>query len=701
MSFFSRSLPLLIVISVLVGGFFLPSQVYAQGAWWDDVVTGLAAAGGGCWLGSFGGPIGCAIGAGIGAIGGFSVGDRLISWLLDWIPWLVDIATKWALGIILPFVLELVKFGIVISTAGVTKFQPVLDAAAVTTSIANLLLIAILIIIAMATITGLGGENYQVRRALPRLIFLVLIVNFSVVIVGLVADMGNTLMRFFWNNSGFVGSGTVTLDAYILKNMNLSTAAAQTTVNTIQEILEKSGVFPNTSATIVKAGLYLIILFLGAYAVWIFLRMALLFIMRIAVLWILIITAPAVFILGIIPLGAGYLARWWRELFNWSFVGPIMFFFLFFALIIWGQLNIFLASTPSAPSGGIVALPSAYAAETVSGVGNIKAFSLFLIFPIVGLFLMYALNISKQMAGEVANAIIDSVIGLGKSLTLGGAALATGAALSGVGGVILKNPRIGRLAERLQATRFGRGIGTRLGYAHQAVSEKEGKLALAESKSWEDVVGKWDQATLERNLGPRSFRDARQRQAIALAALAKNVPFSQSAYTRAKGLAISGSKLERELKKSYLHYDTGLETTPGKLDLKKVASRATRENINVDLMLTGTSEEQKNDILATMALVWDRGDMSRITKERADLVAEIKEFQDSLQETKKVNPRGYEDFIQRIATNTGRLKEEVEEALGQQNKWIKSPHATRAAGRGGAFTGGSAPGSTPAGGTTP
>lgn len=445
-----------VIVFLTICIFISPLQAHAVS--FEGLGLGLAAGAGIC-LTPIVGWLGCGIAIAGGAAIGFTAGNDLLEAIFYGIIFLANfIATtliSWA-AFLLDAAIDFNTQRVIDS--GDAASQVVLRAAAITTSLANLVLVAILIIVALATIAGI--ENYGVRRILPVFIAMALIVNFSTIFVGGVVDAGNTVMDFFWTNSNF---NNVNLAGYIQRNMKISETGLASTKN-LDQLIKTSG--SETVGIVAQAAGSLIIIIVGLFAAYIFFRMAMIFLLRIGIFWILIMTAPLVFILGILPYTRKYFREWWDQLLNWAFIGPITFFFMFFGLIIWSSLNIQLQA----------AVP-----------GEINSMSFMLVFPIILLFFMYALNISKKMAGSIANSIIDSAVSITKGLTLGTAAMAGGAAIAGIGRAALRNPRVASIIGRLQQSNVPgrRAIGKRLSTARDdAIKTQVDRLGTSR-RIWE------------------------------------------------------------------------------------------------------------------------------------------------------------------------------------------------------------------------
>lgn len=577
----------LLVIFFIVGMLLLPFIAYAEdGSFAKDLVW---AAGKGCLVG-FGiglatGIVGAPFGCLVGVIGGTilsGISDTILSYVIGFIIGIINFIASFIISLILPYVVRLLSFTIALNIQPLTHFQPILDATQVVRDFSNLILVAILIIIAMATIVGM--ESYGVRKTLPLLIGIALIVNFSTVIVGLVIDSGNTVMRFFWESSGF---NETPMEQYIIRNMKLSQVAAQGSEADVASLLGAENFnFGDTKAVLMKAALYLIILLITLFAVYIFLRLALVFLIRIAAVWIILITAPIIFVMGAVPFGKARLTEWWKELLNWAFLGPVVFFFLFFGLIVWTQMNSYFAGGTKVieASGTNVA----YAAGA-GGSRNLEAFSLFFILPIILFFFQYALNTSKKMAGNVANSLVDSAISIGKGVAFGGLALGAGAAVAGIGGNLLRRAGTKKMYERLQ--QFGsrplQRIGSRLEYAHNQAVGKEAQRAQATYSGLDALqTGTLDPATGTYTAGSIIGRwdtlDARQKVTAAGILMERNETLPDNIAQEALRLAPTINKdIEKKLKRSApnMRFANAAMATTGGVNVAEMYNYARTNNV--------------------------------------------------------------------------------------------------------------------------
>jgi len=186
-----------------------------------------------------------------------------------------------------------------------------------TRDFSNVLLIFIFIIIVFATI--LGFETYGMRRLLPKLLLVALLINFSQLICGIPVDIASVFMKTFFG-------GKINLIDKILNGPLTSIGGilghwwSSDTLN----LQKQSAFFMQTLFLILFAygftfliGLYFLILFL-----------------RIPVLWTLTILSPLAFVSMILPGPPGFpftrsfWEEWISQFLQWTFIGVFAMFFL-------------------------------------------------------------------------------------------------------------------------------------------------------------------------------------------------------------------------------------------------------------------------------------------------------------------------------------------------------------------------------------
>jgi len=194
--------------------------------------------------------------------------------------------------------------------------------------VANLFFIFILLYIAIATILQLS--SYGMKTLLARLIIIALLVNFSLVITRVIIDASNVLAYEFYNKMTVEGGGatkaifgenardisSVFMAGFDPQQLFSSQSFDQWTKNT-------------SGSSLAMLMLFLIASLMNLLATFVLVAGGLLFIIRVAVLWLLMILAPLAFLFMILPKTKGYADQWWEKLFGQAFFAPA-FLFLFY-----------------------------------------------------------------------------------------------------------------------------------------------------------------------------------------------------------------------------------------------------------------------------------------------------------------------------------------------------------------------------------
>ena len=264
------------------------------------------------------------------------------------------------------------------------------------------LLILVLVFIGLATILRLG--SYKLQKTLPLLLIVALLVNFSGVLVGVIADIGNILTNFFLNSS----------------------------VNASWQSHPWQGI--DLDSKLIGQNIARILFYI--FGTLIYFIVMLLFGVRVIVLWTLSILAPFAFAALILPNTRGFWSTWFKTLVQWSIIGIPISFFLYLA----GH-----AISAELPSGG-------------SGLGDTV---LAIFAPMSALFLLF---IGIMLSMQFAPAGADKVIGFGKKWSGAGALAAGSAAWRFRGGKVkLPGPRRKDGTKKEFGIRLNQGIGESVG----------------------------------------------------------------------------------------------------------------------------------------------------------------------------------------------------------------------------------------------
>jgi len=289
-------------------------------------------------------------------------------------------------GLLLDFVLtkpELNKFALspIVRTGwGITK------------NLANMFFALILLIISFATILRI--ESYGVKQILPKLIIAALLINFSLVIGGVIIDFSQVMTKYFVDKA-LEGNGGQTLSSTIANKMNIAEgfrARNATNAPPLSDSLD--GLV--TSIIGLFAGCLVILI-----AAFVFFAAALLFIVRYIALLFLLILAPLAWFFYIVPMTKKYWDMWWSTFFKWALFAPAYAFFLYLSMMV-------------IKSGVVTQVgvnPGAAAGSKFFGLYSIPTLINFTI--IIG-FLLGSLIVAQKMGVMGAGAAMRLVKGAGK-----------------------------------------------------------------------------------------------------------------------------------------------------------------------------------------------------------------------------------------------------------------------------------------------
>lgn len=180
----------------------------------------------------------------------------------------------------------------------------------VTRDFANLFFALVLLLIAVATVLNIGPlDNYTAKRILPNFIMVALFINFSKAIVGFLIDISQIIMIELWNSVGDKG-----IEDSVMRASNLAKASNLSGLDTL--------------------ALNLVIIILIIIFIAIFIWTIVIFIVRIANLWIAIILSPLAFMSFLIP-GLREIYNTWIKLLQSALVtGPVLMFMLYLSVMI-------------------------------------------------------------------------------------------------------------------------------------------------------------------------------------------------------------------------------------------------------------------------------------------------------------------------------------------------------------------------------
>lgn len=240
-------------------------------------------------------------------------------------------ALAWGIGKLIILVIGMVIIPI-LGYNGFGSSQVVSIGWALVRDVVNMFVIVLLLLMAVQTMLGIGRIDW--RQQLPRFFLAVVAVNFSKTITLFLIDIGQVVMFTFVNALTDIAAGNFINLLQISSFYELSESA-----NLVDGVVESGGY----NAVGFLATSWLTVSLLGMVLA-VMLLMALIYIYRIVLLWVLIVVSPIAFFAGgvgntLASFGSQY-ADWWKRLVGAIALGPILTFFLWLALA-------------SASSGGI------------------------------------------------------------------------------------------------------------------------------------------------------------------------------------------------------------------------------------------------------------------------------------------------------------------------------------------------------------
>ncbi len=237
-----------------------------------------------------------------------------IGYLAKGIIWLQG----WILSMLISILMALMRYnGFVNAHAVRTGWTLVRD-------VANMFFALIILAIALGTILKI--ESYNIKRLLPKVLLMAVLVNFSRTICGLMIDFAQVIMITFAASFAAVGGQGAGNMVKLLK------------IDSIVYYTKKLGGSSNEPIkylnVVISAILAVILL---AIALVVVLVMVVVILMRMIMLWVLLVLSPLPFILSAFPQGEKYAQQFWQEFTKYVIVGPVIAFFLWLSFAVVNQ----------------------------------------------------------------------------------------------------------------------------------------------------------------------------------------------------------------------------------------------------------------------------------------------------------------------------------------------------------------------------
>jgi len=364
-----------------------------------------------------------------------------------------------------------------ISFSTFTKSEIVKTGWTITRDIANMFFVLAMMVMAFATILQI--ESYNWKRILPKLIIAALLINFSLVIAGVIIDFSQVTTKYFFNAS--TGQGLVS--DIVMSKLNIHSRAGDTV--TINNLFEgdtqtndnrMNGIY-NAFIMAIPQALLGILVFLMAAIV--FFAGGFFLIVRTIALWFLLIFAPLIWAFYILPVTKKYWDMWWQSFTKWIIFAPA------YAFLLWLSIKIIQSDTLIRDAGMMNVSPDQF--NNANQVFKLHYFMDYII--ILGL--LYGSLYIAQKSGVVgANAVVGMVKGAGKSIGMYAARKGTGYDRWAPAAT----ERAGRILRNLGLTKAG---GIVVGRAQQ-MREKE--LERPENKAYDSYLKTLSPLELQREL---------------------------------------------------------------------------------------------------------------------------------------------------------------------------------------------------------
>ncbi|MBU4511623.1 hypothetical protein KKD19_00010 [Patescibacteria group bacterium] len=260
----------------------------------------------------------------------------------------------------------------------------------------NMFFILILLVIAFATILRI--ENYNVKKLLPKLLIMAVLINFSKTICGLIIDFAQVIMLTFVN--GFKDMGSANL----------------TSMLGIKDILAINADAPDVSLLSIVGSYFLALLYTIISVIVVLVIVAVL-VMRIIMLWVYIVLSPLAFLLSAFPAGQKYASQWWSEFSKQVVVGPILAFFIWLSFVSIGTNN--AGTILNTPKPGDTGNTTKLSSQPVAGLAEAGTPDNMIKFIISIGMLIGGLMVTQQLGG-----VVGSIAGKGMAAIQKGKGLA-------------------------------------------------------------------------------------------------------------------------------------------------------------------------------------------------------------------------------------------------------------------------------------
>lgn len=346
-------------------------------------------------------------------------------------------------------------------------------------NVANMLFIFILLYIAIKTILGVGGDT---KKLLTNIIVVGLFINFSLFMTKTIIDASNIVAMGFYNSVQTEAGKTEKGQTIVAQG---SIATAMMSGLRLQTMIPSSGSEYNKKDP--SKGLTnfnIMINYLGGSAMFlvsafVFLSVALLFIVRFVALLFYMIFSPVAFLGIISPELKEYSSKWWSGLQSQALFAPA---FLFLAYLVSAIIN---SGQLWAAVGGDKD-PASNVYDVISATGQVGGFGIIMNYVILTALMIGALITAKEMAGKGSAGVLkytNQFQGWAQGV-MGRNTLGRAAYLAGnnryMAKLMTKSPTVGGFVKTQFDNVASQKFGSKIGYAEALKKSVEKKKKMGE-----------------------------------------------------------------------------------------------------------------------------------------------------------------------------------------------------------------------------
>ena len=484
-------------------------------------------------------------------------------------------------------------------------------------NVANMLFIFILLYIAIKTILGMGGDT---KKLLINIIVVALFINFSLFMTKVIIDASNIVAMGFYNAvQTEMGTAKVNMDGNeeqkkLISTGSISTAMMaglrlQTQIPSPDSSYNKKDSYKGlTNFNIAMNNFGGSALFL--ISAFVFLSVAILFIVRFVALLFYLLFSPVAFLGMISPELKEYSAKWWKGLQSQALFAPA---FLFMAYLISAIVN---SGQLWNAVGGDDSTSTFYDAFSSSSPG---AFSIIMNYVILIALMIGALILAKQMAGQGSAGVLKYTgkfqswaQGVAGRNTLGRAAYLAGNNRY-IGKLMAKSPTLGTFVKSKFDSVADTKFGSKTGYATALKKNIEQKKKMADFAQKYATKGIDDKMQKEEDLiGEKTASLAKQEKKVDKAKKALDMATFDVAFGMSpKAVDLAYENLQRE--------EAMLEDS--NYEINKANQRIEALKPQKDLIQSRIKKMYAKNLRFTN---WGLGPLDKIFPSGADAAAEIR-----------------------------------------------------------------------------